>query len=311
MLHFSRPSEEALLAALAEPEDEVAVVVDTDTFDEVDDQYALAYAALAPNISIEAAYAAPFHNKRSKSPEEGMEKSYRGIKRLQKLLKEVDKSIDFPVVKGARSYLETDDEPTLSEAVDDLIERAMARETGRLFVVAIATPTNVASALLVEPAIREKIVVIWLGGQPYYWHTAWESNLKEDLNAARILFDSGVPLIHVPCKNVAEHLRTTRHELSHFLEGRNTLAQHLFDSAVRFMDSEEMLSKVIWDVAPVALLRQAGFVLTHLASSPILTALYTWSLDPSRHFVRVAYDVDRDPVFQDLFGLLSAAGAGP
>ncbi|HUX21364.1 MAG TPA: nucleoside hydrolase [Spirochaetia bacterium] len=308
MLHFSRPQDEQLLAALAQPDGEASVVFDTDAFNEIDDQYAIAYGALAPNLKIEAVYAAPFHNKRSEGPEDGMEKSHAEVVRLRDMLAGIDKRIDFPVRKGARAFLESDDEPVLSEAVDDLVERAMSRKEGRLFVVAIAAPTNIASALLAEPRIRDKIVVLWLGGQPYYWHTAWEFNLKQDPAASQILFDSGVPLVHVPCKNVAEHLRTTPGELTHFLHGRNALSEYLYKITTGFMETESMLSKVIWDVAPVAWLRQPGLVLSNVSSSPILTELFTWSRDASRHFVRVAYDVDRDGVFRDLFQLLGVVG---
>lgn len=308
MHHFSRPLDEELIRSLQQPDGDLHVVVDTDAYNEIDDQFAIAYAALAPNLTLEAVYAAPFHNKRSESPEDGMEKSHSEVGKLAEMVRKVDAKVEFETLKGARAFLESDDIPVLSEASDDLIERAMARSEDPLYVVAIAAPTNIASALLSEPRIREKIVVVWLGGQPYDWHTAWEFNLKQDLAASRILFDSGVPLVHIPCKNVAEHLRTTPDELTHFLHGRNVLSEYLYQIASGFMTQESMLSKVIWDVAPVAWLRQPGLVLTHLSSSPVLTEQFTWSRDDSRHFVRVGYDVDRDGVFQDLFRLLGVVG---
>lgn len=308
MVHFDRPPDAALVSALSEPAEAVSVVFDTDTFNEIDDQYALAYAALAPNITIEAAYAAPFHNKRSASPADGMEKSHREIVRLRDMLGRLGRQSDFEVFEGARSYLEAEDRPVTSDAVEDLIERARARKTGRLFVVAIAAPTNLASALLAEPAIREKIVVVWLGGQPYDWSTAWEFNLKQDLFASRTLFDSGVPLVHVPCRNVAEHLRTTRPELAHYLGEGNELGEYLLQITSGLMEEERLLSKVIWDIAPVAWLRKPGLISTHLSSSPILTDQFTWSVDSRRHPVRVAYQVDRDAIFSDLFQLLGADG---
>ena len=54
----------------------VRAVLDTDTYNEVDDQFALAYAALSAGIDLEAVYAAPFLNDRSRDPEDGMEKSF-------------------------------------------------------------------------------------------------------------------------------------------------------------------------------------------------------------------------------------------
>ena len=61
----------------------VRAVLDTDTYNEIDDQYAVAYSLLSPErLSIEAIYAAPFVNDRSPSAAVGMEKSYEEILRL-------------------------------------------------------------------------------------------------------------------------------------------------------------------------------------------------------------------------------------
>ncbi|HUZ16749.1 MAG TPA: nucleoside hydrolase [Spirochaetia bacterium] len=310
MIHFSQLDEELLSRRLAPPAEKISIVIDTDAFNEIDDQFAISYAALAPNISLEAAYAAPFHNKRSESPADGMERSFAEIGRLAAKLSSIEPSIAFPVLKGSKSFLDGREEPVLSDASDDLVQRALGRPREEpLYVIAIGAPTNIASALLTEPEIRERIVVVWLGGQPYDWHTAWEFNLKQDLAASRILFDSGVPLMHVPCKNVAEHLRVSVPELAHYLHGRNAVSEYLYEIAVRMMNEEHMLSKVIWDAVPVAWMRQRGLVQSYLAPSPILTDQLTWSFDPRRHSVRVAYDIDRDGIVRDLFELIGRVTA--
>ena len=59
------------------------MVLDTDTCNEIDDQFALVYALLCPEkLNVEAVYAAPFTNDRSTGPGDGMEKSYEEILRL-------------------------------------------------------------------------------------------------------------------------------------------------------------------------------------------------------------------------------------
>ena len=61
----------------------VRAVLDTDTYNEVDDQFALAYALLAKEaLTLEAVYAAPFTNDRSSGPGDGMERSYEEILRV-------------------------------------------------------------------------------------------------------------------------------------------------------------------------------------------------------------------------------------
>ena len=42
------------------------MVLDTDTYNEIDDQFAVVHALLSPeHLNVEALYAAPFHNNRS------------------------------------------------------------------------------------------------------------------------------------------------------------------------------------------------------------------------------------------------------
>ena len=72
---------------LAVPNRMVDVILDTDTYNEIDDQFALAYYLLNPQrIHPVGICAAPFFNNRSTSPEDGMEKSYQEILKLQKLV---------------------------------------------------------------------------------------------------------------------------------------------------------------------------------------------------------------------------------
>jgi inosine-uridine nucleoside N-ribohydrolase len=287
----------------------VRAVLDTDTYNEVDDQFALAYAALSAGIDLEAVYAAPFLNDRSRDPEDGMEKSFEeALQVLSRLGSRRAGSLP-KVLKGSRRFLPAREHPVSSEAAEDLVERAMGLP-GPLYVLAIAAITNVASAILIEPRILEKIVVVWLGGQPTGWHTASEFNLRQDLPAAQVIFDSGVPLVHIPCKNVAEHLRVTVPELRHWLSGRNALCDYLVSITSDYMDVHASRSKVIWDIATVAWLRNPAWVPSRIVHSPILTAGLTWSQDTSRHFIREAIDVNRDAILDDLYGLLAGRGIG-
>ena len=75
------------------PNRKVDVVLDTDAYNEIDDQFAIAYLLLNKDkLNTKALYAAPFYNTRSSGPKEGMEKSYdeifkllQGVQRFGKL----------------------------------------------------------------------------------------------------------------------------------------------------------------------------------------------------------------------------------
>ena len=129
-----------------------------------------------------------------------MELSYREILRL---LERLGRSPDGFAFRGSTDYLGPGGEPRPSAAADDLIARGLASPADDpLYVVAIGAITNVASALLIEPALVEKIVVVWLGGHALNWPDTREFNLRQDIPASRTLLDCGVPLVLVPCMGV-------------------------------------------------------------------------------------------------------------
>lgn len=208
--------------------------------------------------------------------------------------------------EGSDSYLPDAETPVESPAATDLVRRANAT-SDPLYVVSIGCPTNVASAILRAPSIVEEIVVVWLGGHPHGWPTAGEFNLRQDRHASGILFGSGVPLVQIPCKNVAEHVKSTLPELATHLEGGSEIGEYLYESVADYHGAGgDWWSKEIWDLAAVAWVVEESTVLTHLTSTPVLTDELTWSRDSRRHLMRVAYDADRDRIFRSFQAALEA-----
>ena len=134
------------LELLEPPQGPVDAVLDTDTYNEIDDQFALVYALLSPEkIRLEAVYAAPFFNERSSGPADGMERSYEEILRVMTHLGFDPTGM---VYRGSTGYLPAKGTPCESDAASDLIARARAPRSGPLYVMTIGAITNVASALL-------------------------------------------------------------------------------------------------------------------------------------------------------------------
>lgn len=81
------------------------IILDTDAYNEVDDQYAIAYSMLSPDrVEILSINAAPFLNKGSTSAGDGMEKSYNEIFRITALT-DPEKAKDIPVYRGSDRFL--------------------------------------------------------------------------------------------------------------------------------------------------------------------------------------------------------------
>jgi inosine-uridine nucleoside N-ribohydrolase len=304
---FPELSEALRISRLQHPGRKVRIVLDTDAYNEIDDQFALTYALLSPEqMSVEAVYAAPFHNTRSDGPGDGMEKSYDEILRLLDFL---GASADGFAFRGSTEYLGAARVPQDNDAVRDMIDKAQKSATDDpLYVVAIGAITNVASALLLEPEIIEKIVVLWLGGHNLNWPHTREFNLVQDVPAAQVVLDSGVPIVVVPCYGVTSHLLTTLAELREFIGGASRVGDYLCQIFKEYRPDSFGASSVIWDISTIAWLINPDWVPSDLAHSPLLTDQVTWSVDRSRHLARVANFVHRDPIFRDLFGKIRAYG---
>jgi len=302
--NLPKVEESIRIKRLEPPKGNVRMVLDTDTYNEIDDQFALAYACLSKEkIKLEAVYAAPFFNNRSTSAGDGMEKSYQEILRLLKLLGKSPEGFAF---RGSDRYLGDVSKPVRSEAAFDLIKKAMtATPDDPLYVVTVGCITNIASAILIEPGIIERIIVVWLGGNGLNWPHQKEFNLMQDVPAAQVVLNSGVPLVIMPCRPVVSHFHTTIPELEYYLKGKNQISDYLLKSTVEYSGGRDAWSKVIWDVTAVAWLVNPSWLPTDIVHSPVLTNKVTYSTDRSRHFIRMASSLNRDAIFRDLFGKLA------
>lgn len=296
-----------LLKRLRKPAGCIDVVIDTDTFNEIDDQFALAYLIRSEEkLHLKAIYAAPFHNEKSTGPEDGMEKSYDEIIRILTLMEREDlKKIVF---KGSKEYLPSETEPVISDAARDLASRAMAySEENPLYVIAIGAITNVASAILMNPDIKNRIVVVWLGGHSYDWPHNREFNIRQDVAGARVLFGCGVPVVQLPCMGVVSAFTVSEPELEHWFRGRNKLCNYLADRTIEAGRESGCISwtRPLWDVTAVAWLLDGDFMEDRIVNSPIPEYDHVYAFNSNRHFIKYVYHIKRDKLLQDLIEKLT------
>ena len=332
---------------LTVPPGRIRLVIDSDAKNEIDDQFAIAWALRSPErFQVEAVYAAPFshtvfqHNLGNMDypvvelPDVGMEQSYQEICKIFDLL---GQDREGRVYRGAKAYLPASLEPVRSDAVEDLIARGMGGEEP-LYVASIGACTNVASALLLEPRLADRLVVVWLGGQPPWFRHGYEFNMGQDIRAAQHLFGCGVPLVWIPCMNVASLLTFSDDEARCKLNGRSRIGTYLTDILLdqftnlekavtrcrthrtlqlkgredqdeayfdRFPSSHVAWSRTVWDVSTIAYLKNPGWVQSALMPAPVLRDDCTWGpADSGRSSIRVANYCQRDLIFGDLVACL-------
>ena len=285
-------------------------MLDTDTANEIDDQFAVVHALLsADRLQLEAIYATLF-SRDEQSPAQGVAESEAEIHRLLDRLNVDDRG---RVLRGADRVL-TDDQPTVGNAAsDDLIHRALEPRQGRLWVAAIGALTNIASAINEAPEICEHIAIVWLGGQAQHAHDAREFNLYQDPIAARTVFDSGAPLVHIPCYGAASHLLTSTAELDAYVRPCGAIGEYLADIFRDHSDQYPGRTKEIWDLSATGYLIDPTWVPKRSLPRPTLTDDLSWAPPyddaPLAPFAEAHY-VQRDPIFEDLFSKLAKHKAG-
>ena len=302
-----------LLERLKRPEGKIDVVLDTDTYNEIDDQFALAYLLRSgEKLNVKAIYAAPFYNEKSDGPADGMEKSFQEIHRILGLMDRQDMAEH--VYRGSTAYLKNETEPVESDAARHLAWLAMQYTPEKpLYVAAIGAITNVASAILLQPEIRDRIVLVWLGGNAHNWPDNQEFNLMQDVAAARVVFGCGAALVQLPCMGVVSAFTTCGRELEQFLRGKNALCDYLVDLAEREGGAGSRYrcwTRAVWDVTAVGWLLNGGFMRDVLVPAPIPQYDHHYSFNPENHLIRYVYHIERDMLFDDLFRKLAGDSQG-
>ena len=184
---------------------------------------------------------------------------------ILRLLDRLDLPSESLAYYGSNGFLVDYEHPFASDAVNNLIEHAMSSDEP-LFVVAIGALTNIASAILIEPRIIEKIVLVWLGGNALHWPHTNEFNLMGDVLASRLVLDCGVPLVLIPCAGVTTHLRTTVSEIEQYVQGQGAIGDYLSETFKNYNDDHFAWSKEIWDVVAVAYLINSDWVPSFIIS---------------------------------------------
>ena len=298
------------------------LILDTDTYNEIDDQFAVAYAMTAEDIDLVALTAAPFLNSHSTSPEDGMEKSYQEMKKVRDLV-DPEGKMGVPCYRGSRGYLKNLFTPQPSEAAENMV-RIVREANDTVYIAVIGCFTNAASAILMDHSICDKAVIVMIGAQKFdhrsesgLEHSANEFNLMQDRLAARVIFESGIPVVVIPAGGVTDKLYTTAAEVKYFIgEGGGKVGKYLsdiFEADEGAAENAEGLcrsrSRPIYDIGSIAFLRMKEKC-CHYEIVPVKTVdgRGAWyDLRDGREMIMVE-SMNRNAVLSDMFTVIRRYG---
>ena len=275
--------------------EKINIILDTDTDNECDDQYALSYMIKSQDrFNIEAITIAPYQHDNDLAIEEGQEKSYQEAVKICKWL-DFDTS---KVYKGSNDYF-TEGYREENDAVNKIIE--VANKNDKTYIIAIGAITNVALAITKCPEIINKIEIVWLGGHSILSKNNIEFNFRQDIESVRTVFNSKVKLNIIPCKTVAYSLMTSIYEVEHYLKGKNELCNYLCNEFYNDGKHGIQTRRPIWDISAVAYLINRNWFETIEISCPDIMEDTSYKLTENKHKITMATFLDSSKIYEDLF----------
>ena len=282
--------------------EKVNVILDTDTYNECDDQFALAY--LLKNqykFNIEAITVAPYsHQSRNVSVREGQELSYNEILKICKWL---NFNINNKVFKGSTDYICNGYNET-NDSVNKIVEIALKND--KTYILGIGAITNIALAIKKEPKIIGKIEIIWLGGNELGYKDNLEYNFRQDVEAVKIVLESQVKLTILPYKNIVSNLRIDINTLKENIGNKSELCDYLIKRFYNDGYHGTQETRVIWDISVIAYMINKNWFETKEISSTNIKEDTSYEITQNKYNVTFVTKLNRDKIYEDLFNKLGA-----
>ena len=275
----------------------VNVILDTDTYNECDDQFALSYLIKSKDLfNIEAITVAPYsHTKRNVKVKDGQELSYNEILKICNWL---NFKTNNKVFKGSMDYIQNGYDET-NDAVNKIIEIAL--KNNKTYILGIGAITNIALAIKKEPKIVNKIEIVWLGGNELGYKDNLEYNFRQDVEAVKIVFESKVKLTILPCKEIVSELRIDINTLKKYLENKSELCNYLIERFYNDGYHGVQESRVIWDISVIAYMINKNWFETKRISCPNVREDTSYETTNNRHNITFVSKLDRNKIYEDLF----------
>ena len=290
------------------PSNRRRVIIDTDAKNEADDQFAIVHALLSTSLTVRGLIAAHFGTSRSdRSMEESREE-------IDLLLEHMGLEQQVTVANGAPSGIPDEETPRDSAGAQLIIaESKLASPDDPLFVAFLGPLTDMASAVLLDPSLVDRdVVVIWIGGVGYggvETYPGVEFNLRNDIAAANVVYDSGITVWQVP-SNVYSQVSVSYTELEEKIGGTSKLADYLINQTVEWNRTywpEPIESRSLGDSPAISLLLYPRGGNFRIVPAPRFGQEGHY-LPGSGHPIRVVESVDVRFLLEDMFAKIRKFG---
>jgi purine nucleosidase len=283
----------------------IAVVLSTDVGNEIDDQWAITYLLLQPRFEVLGVMSV--HAPSISAP--AGQTSYRIL--VDVVENRLGMSTHPPLIEGGSLPMENAKTPRTSPAVRFLVEtsRRFTRDN-RLTVLMIGAATDVASAILTDPTIVDRVRVVQMGFPDE--KGGEEFNIHNDVHAVQAILDSKVPLVIGPGNVCRASLSLSLDQARAMLATRGAIGAWLWEEYQAWYYREvkplrvDDFSKpwVIWDNITLAYV--LGMTEQHTLPRPGMRDDMSFVPGSTDRTVTWITDVDEERMWADFLSLLDA-----
>lgn len=218
------------------------IIVDCDMGADGDDQFACGYALASPDkVRVLAVTTAPYNENSHETVEEGRRES-------ADIIAVSKAKVRYGAVAGSPDYI-TKRGGAIESPAAEIIAKIVRESEGPVYSVSTGCITNIASAIMLYPDIREKLVTVWLALDGLDSNTnTGEYNYHNDIEGGKNFFELSENIILVEAgKTVAPFHRTDEEIKEQY--GKSSLARFL---AERFCEIK--WAQGLWDLCAESVL---------------------------------------------------------
>ncbi len=302
--------------AEAPSDSRIRVIFDTDANNELDDQHALAYLLFnGETFDVEGITVNATANG-------GMIDNH--YEEAERILKLSTIHPNMPLLKGANGSFEDIRDQTAetdfdgAEAVNFIIERALAPSDRKLMLLAVGKLTNAALAYHKNPAIAEHMTLFWLGSN---YPEPGEYNQDNDTTAMNFLLDSDLPFsmamvrygkpsgtdaVRITPEAIQEQMPGLGPRTETPVMGRHGTAFSTFgDYSINLFEHIELdgdpPSRALYDMAAVAIVKNPAWATMRRLSAPILRENVWIDRPDNPRQIELWEDFDKAAIIADFY----------
>jgi len=304
------------------------VIISSDTGVEMDDMWMLAHVALSPEFDLRGVVTAhgpvivmvtdDGNVSAQTVPPDTVARAMAAIARS--VLDHLPITDKPPVYAGADNPLENKDTPSPSTGLDFILRESRAyRSDERLTILMLGPATDVASAILADSTIVDRIEVVamaynkWPQGSDVF-------NVHNDIPAWQILMHSHTPLVVGDSTVAATNLKMTRDKAKNVFAGQGASGVYISNLLVSWLDNNRRIADVVtgdpdswpvWDEVTMAYI--LGLTAQETYPRPVLRDDMTFDhtkVDQTRPSITWITHIDSEGLWKDFSRKLEAARQG-